>query len=71
MISLVIYTIIGLIVYSSGQTTKLYGGILLGFVVIHLLLIDVWYLELTGRIITFFVVGTLLMLTAFIGRNKK
>lgn len=75
MISLVIYTIIGLAVYAYGRIHEIkglhyYGGVLLAFTVGHLLLIDVWSMELSGRIITFFFVGTLLMMTAFIGRKK-
>jgi len=73
---LVIYTIIGLITYIYGKTNEykiviLYGGVLLGFVVVRLLFIEVWDMELTGRIITFFLVGALLISTAFLGRKKK
>lgn len=45
------------------------GG-LLAFTVVHLLLIDVWNMDLTGRIITFFLVGALLMGTAFMSKKK-
>ncbi|MBI4021961.1 MAG: hypothetical protein HY372_01255, partial [Candidatus Andersenbacteria bacterium] len=48
---------------------RLYGAVLLGFVVLRLLFIDVWKLALTGRIITFFLVGALLVSTAFLGRR--
>lgn len=76
MISLVSYTLIGLVAYVYGKlrenkSVHYYGGILLGFTIGHLLLVDVWDMEISGRIITFFVVGTLLMTTAFVGRNKK
>lgn len=75
MISLVIYTIIGIITYTYGKlndkkSLRLYGAALLGFVVIRLFIVDVWRMELTGRIITFFVIGALLMSTAFIGRKE-
>lgn len=75
MASLVVYTVIGLITYAYGKARAqkgihYYGGALLGFTVGHLLLIDVWNMALSGRIVTFFVVGTLLMMTAFMGRKK-
>ena len=76
MLSLLCYTIIGLATYIYGRVNShpvlsVYGGILLGFVVGRLLLVDVWQMELSGRIVTFFIIGTLLILTAFIGRKKK
>jgi uncharacterized membrane protein len=76
MMSLVTYTLIGLSTYFYGKlndakAAKTHGGILLGFVVGRLLLIEVWDMEMGGRIITFFLVGALLMATAFIGRKKK
>ncbi len=76
MMALVLYTLIGLMAYMYGMKNdhrglRIYGGILLGFVVGRLLLIEVWKMELTGRIITFFVIGTLLMSTAFFGKKKK
>lgn len=76
MISLVVYTIIGLIAYFYGLTNekkglRLYGGALVGFVVGRLLLVDVWRMELAGRIVTFFLIGALLVSTAFLGRRKQ
>jgi len=75
MISLVIYTIIGLIAYFYGlangkRSLYLYGGALVGFVVGRLLLVDVWRMELAGRIVMFFLIGALLVSTAFLGRKK-
>jgi uncharacterized membrane protein len=75
-ICLIIYTIIGLIFYLKGQfksskTLRLYGAILLGFVVGRLLIIDVWKMALSGRITIFFLVGILLMSTAFLGRKSQ
>ncbi len=43
----------------------------LGFVVLRLLTVDVWKMELTGRIITFLLVGALLMSTAFLVRKRQ
>jgi len=76
MFALFIYTVIGLITYIYGRVHNIkgfsvYGGVLLGFVVGRLLLVDVWKMELSGRIITFFIIGSLLIGTAFIGRSKK
>lgn len=75
MIALVVYTLCGLATHFYGKLHRrkgfeYYGGVVLGFVVARLLLVDVWDMELTGRIITFFLIGTLLVSTAFIGRKK-
>jgi uncharacterized membrane protein len=76
MISLAIYTIIGLIFYFHGisndkRTVRLYGGALVGLVVIRLLLVDIWEMEMGGKIITFFLIGVLLMSTAFLGKKQR
>lgn len=76
MASLAIYTIIGLISYFSGKFSghklvQTHGGVLIGFVVGRLLLIDVWDMEIGGRIVTFFLIGALLMATAFVGRKHQ
>ena len=76
MTALFIYTVIGIGAYVLGTTRserglRLYGGVLLALVVGRLLVVDVWQMELTGRIITFFLIGTLLMSTAFFGRVQK
>ena len=57
MISLVIYTIVGIFVYFYGKLEnrnyfRVYGGILLGCVIARLFVVDVWNMELTGKIIT-------------------
>jgi len=75
-ISLVTYAVLGLTLFVYGRMSgekisRTAGGMLLGFVVARLFLIDVWNMELTGRIITFFAVGLLLISTAFIGKKKK
>ncbi len=73
--SLTIYTVVGLVTYfmgmESGRGLRYYGGALLVFVVGRLLLIDVWQMALAGRIVTFFLIGTLLITTAFVGRRFK
>ncbi|MCA9391327.1 MAG: DUF2339 domain-containing protein [Candidatus Magasanikbacteria bacterium] len=76
MTSLVIYTLVGLTTNLYGQlhknkTLRLYGGIMLGLVVTRLLIVDIWEMAIPGRIVTFFLIGTLLMSTAFIGRANS
>ena len=76
MISLVVYTIVGVLFYFYGlahgnKGLQLYGGVLVGFVVGRLLLIEVWRMEMAGRIVTFFLVGALLISTAFLGKKKR
>lgn len=75
MLALFVYTVAGLISYLYGtlhlkKVFRLYGGVLLGLVVLRLLMVDIWDMALSGRIITFFIIGALLMSTAFIGRKK-
>ena len=76
MISLAIYTVIGIICYLCGlargmNILRLYGGTLIGFVVIRLLLVDVWIMDIAGRTATFFLIGALLISTAFLGHKKQ
>jgi|CXWL01.1.fsa_nt_gi uncharacterized membrane protein len=76
MFTLIVYTILGLGAYFKGKTEddhslRLGGGLLLGFVACHLLIVDVWQMDLVGRIVTFFVVGILLLSTAFMGRQQR
>ncbi|MEY4731714.1 MAG: hypothetical protein RL681_660 [Candidatus Parcubacteria bacterium] len=75
MFSLVVYTLVGLATHLYGRMNehrvlRTYGGVLIGLVIVRMLLVEVWQMELTGRIITFFVIGLLLMGTAFIGRKR-
>jgi len=76
MTTLVIYTIFGLIAYFSGlygndTARRVYGVTLLAFVVIRLIFVDVWQMELFGRVVTFLAIGVLLMSTAFLTKKKK
>jgi len=73
--SLLLYTVIGMVFYVNGKISvshnqKVSGATLLIFVVGHLLLIDVWGMDVVGRIVTFSIVGALLMSTAFIGKKQ-
>ena len=74
--ALTIYTIAGLWAYfaslAGGDTARrVYGAGLLIFVVLRLLFVDVWSMALSGRVITFFVIGILLMSTAFLTKRKS
>jgi uncharacterized membrane protein len=76
MTTLVIYTIFGIIAYFSGlyggdMARKTYGTALLAFVVVRLIVVDVWDMELFGRVVTFLAIGVLLMSTAFLTKRKK
>lgn len=72
--ALFIYTLVGLLTYFYGKfksrrIVQYYGGVVLGLVVLRLLAVDVWGMALAGRIVTFFLVGAMLMGTAFVGRR--
>jgi hypothetical protein len=74
-VALIVYTILGIAMLVAGRVyqnsyTKLLGGVLLGGVITRLLLIDVWQMDIVGRIITFFVIGLLLISTAFLGKKS-
>lgn len=76
MATLVIYTILGLVAYFAGLygndiARRTYGMALLAFVVVRLLFIDVWNMELFGRVVTFLAIGVLLMSTAFLTKKNK
>lgn len=73
-VALGIYTVAGLIfnlygVLKDNKDSRIAGGILIGIVVARLLLVDVWEMALSAKIITFFIIGALLISTAFF--NKK
>jgi len=75
-VSLVIYTVAGMALYVRGVTVKSdsikwWGGLLIALVVGRLLLIDIWNMEIAGRIVTFIVIGLLLISTAFISKFNK
>ena len=76
MFGLLIYTVIGLITYFYGQfkdnkTIQYYGGTLLVLIVVRLLFIDIWSMATEQKIVVFFLIGTLLVGTAFIGKRKQ
>ena len=74
MFSLIMYIVCGLTAYFYGsfrqsKTIRAYGVVVLLVTTARLLLIDVWLLDLPGRIITFFSIGVLLLSTAFIRKR--
>lgn len=75
-LSLSIYTVVGLICYYAGlkkpsTVLRKYGLILLGLIITRLFIIDLWNMEIAGRITTFFAVGILLISTAFLSKTKN
>lgn len=76
MAALFVYTGVGIIAYVAGlrrdnARMRIYGSLFLGAVVLRLLFVDVWQMELSGRIITFFVIGAVLLASGFIGRRTR
>lgn len=76
MLSLFVYTSIGLVLYVAGRIgvraeRKVPGALLLAFVVGHLLLVDIGRMDTVGRIVTFTLVGLLLISTAFIRKKDQ
>jgi uncharacterized membrane protein len=74
--ALITYSLMGIgaLLLSStldSRAWQIVGGVLLGGVVLRLLLVDVWEMELVGRIITFFIIGLLLISTAFIKKRQS
>lgn len=73
--TLTVYTVIGIAAYIKGSrdnhyVVRIYGALLIGFVVARLLLVDIWSLDTPGRIVTFGSIGVLLISTAFISRRR-
>lgn len=76
MVALIIYTLLGIGAYVLGvqrdiKVYRLFGTWLVGFVLARLAFVDVWALPSGVRIITFMVIGALMVSTAFIIRSKK
>jgi hypothetical protein len=74
MASLFSYTVIGLATYLTGDMQKRkimyrFGLFLLIFVVGRLLIVDIWTMELTTRIITFFLIGILFMASVLLRKR--
>lgn len=75
-VALVIYTIIGVIFYIMGvrenyRSYMFVGGLLFALVVARVLFVEFWEMDIAMRSITSFVLGALLISTAFIRPTKK
>jgi uncharacterized membrane protein len=76
LFALLIYAIAGIASYTRGRqsgndTLRYVGWTLIALVMGRLLLIEVWNMELTGRIVTFFIIGLLFLSTAFLKKGKQ
>ena len=75
-LALFIYTLVGLYLYQYGHKVgkneiRHAGQLLLVFVVLRLLLVDVWEMELLWRIFTFLGIGILFIGTALLEKSQK
>ena len=76
MIALIIYTLVGFYFYIRGNRKEnraavIAGGIILGLVVLRLFFVEVWTMDLAGRVVTFLVVGALFIGAAFINKQSR
>lgn len=70
------YIIIGVWLYFRGinhanKFMQYYGGLLIGFVTLRLLCVEIWEMLLLGRILTVFLIGAVLISTAFYTKRIK
>lgn len=76
LLSLFVYTVVGLGTYFVGlfngyHVLKGYGTVVLTLVVLRLIFVDVWQMELVLRVVTFIVLGVMFISTAFISKKQK
>lgn len=76
MISLIIYTLIGIYFYVVGKKNnnmalRIVGDLFFAIVILRVFLVEFWQMDIVERIITLFVVGVLLVSTVFFGKDKK
>jgi hypothetical protein len=74
-VSLVLYTVMGVGFYIMGvrdghKPYMIVGGILFGIVVARVLFVEFWDMDIVMRMVTSFVLGALLISTAFIKKGK-
>ena len=74
--ALVVYTVTGIALYVRGKMSDNkrsvhIGSALFALVIIRLIFVEIWSMSVWYRIITFFIIGALLMSTAFLGKEKK
>jgi uncharacterized membrane protein len=70
------YTLIGIICYfhsikKESKVLRVYALILISLILTRLFLVELWRMEISARILTFFAVGLLLVSTAFFSKKRK
>lgn len=76
MLTLFMYTMLASVWYVLARLRhsmwrKVASLALLGFVCLRLLVVDVWQMEIVGRFVTFSVIGSVLILVAWLERNAR
>jgi hypothetical protein len=75
-VSLCLFMLTGIASYFMGhrremKLLRIYGGLIIGWVSLRLLFIDMPNMDVGGKVVTFFILGALLLGTAFLERQKK
>ncbi len=75
-LSLSLFMTTGIISYFMGhrremKLLRIYGGIIIGWVSFRLIFIDMPHMDIGGKVVTFFILGILLLGTAFLERRKR
>ena len=75
-VALCIYTAVGVLFYVTGAREQsrplmVVGGLLFGFVIMRVLFVEFWAMDMVMRIVTSFVLGLLLISTAFFRQSRK
>lgn len=75
-LSLSLFMLTGIASYFTGhrremKMLRIYGGLIIGWVSFRLIFIDMPHMEIGGKVVTFFILGALLLGTAFLERRKK
>ncbi len=76
VLSMIIYSVLGVGIYlyermHHNDTLRFTAFGLIGFVVLHLVFIDLNHMQQLGRIITFFIIGCLFMSTVWLERSRS
>jgi uncharacterized membrane protein len=74
MVTLALYTLVGSFCFIQAKLSgvkwqRIVAHILFGMVTARLLFVEVWSMELSGRIITFIAIGVALIVVAWLERN--
>ena len=75
-LSLSLFMLSGIAGYFMGhrremKILQIYGSLIIGWVSFRLIFIDMPHMEVGGKVVTFFILGALLLGTAFLERRKK